>query len=427
MILKKLVINGGKALIGEISVGGCKNAAVAILPATLLVETPCLIENVPDVSDVRVILEILKKMGASCEWRAKNTVWIDPRGVDTYRATYEMVSRMRGSYYFIGALLGRCGHAEVALPGGCDFGTRPIDQHLKGFSSLGAAINEEFGMVNAYAENGLTGASIYLDKVSVGATINLIIAACKAKGVTTIENCAREPHVVDLANFLNSMGATIRGAGTDVIKIRGVEHLRSNHVYTVIPDQIEAGTYMIAAAATKGDVLVKNVIPRHMESLTAKLEEMNIGVEEGADAIRIFYKGGLSGTNVKTQPYPGFPTDLQPQIVTLLAMAEGDSMVTESVWDNRLRYVSELRRMGANIKVEGNTAIIYGKRNLKGTSVRCPDLRAGAALVIAALSAAGRSELYDINYIDRGYDTIEEKFGALGADIRREDAEWEPV
>lgn len=425
--MKKLVINGGKALFGEISVGGCKNAAVAILPATLLAETPCLIENVPDVSDVRIILEILKKMGAECEWRSGNTVWIDPRGVDTYRVTYETVSRMRGSYYFIGALLGRCGHAEVALPGGCDFGTRPIDQHLKGFSSLGAAINEEFGMVNACAENGLHGASIYLDKVSVGATINLIIAACKAKGTTTIENCAREPHVVDLANFLNSLGASIRGAGTDVIKIRGAEHLRSNHVYSVIPDQIEAGTYMIAAAATKGDVLVKNIIPRHMESLTAKLEEMNIGVEEGADAIRIFYKGNVSGANVKTQPYPGFPTDLQPQIVTLLAMAEGDSMVTESVWDNRLRYVSELRRMGADIKVEGNTAIIYGKKNLKGTSVRCPDLRAGAALVIAALSATGQSELYDINYIDRGYDTIEGKFSALGADIRREDAEWEPV
>ena len=425
--MKKLVVNGGQALRGEITVGGCKNAAVAILPATLLTEEPCVIENVPDVSDVRIIIEILKKLGAECRWEAKDTLYVDTKAVSSYRASYETISRMRGSYYFIGALLGRFGHAEVALPGGCDFGTRPIDMHLKGFLSLGATIKEEYGMVNAHADRGLKGNSIYLDKVSVGATINIMLAAVRAQGVTTIENCAREPHVVDLANFLNSMGASVRGAGTDVIKVRGVERLHGSNGYSVIPDQIEAGTYMIAAAATGGDVTVRNVIPRHMESLTAKLEEMNIGVVEGADYIRIFSAANYHGTNVKTLPYPGFPTDLQPQITVLLSLAQGDSTVTESVWDNRFRYVSELRRMGADIKVEGSTAIVYGPKKLKGTSIRCPDLRAGAALVIAALAACGQSELYDIKYIDRGYVDIEGKLTALGACIKREEAEWEPV
>ena len=425
--MKKLVIKGGRALQGEITVGGCKNAAVAILPATLLTEEPCIIENVPDVSDVRIIIEILRKLGAECRWESQDTLYIDTKNVNSYRASYEIISRMRGSYYFIGSLLGRFGHAEVALPGGCDFGTRPIDMHLKGFLSLGATIKEEYGMVNAHTEHGLKGNSIYLDKVSVGATINIMLAAARAQGVTTIENCAREPHVVDLANFLNSMGANVRGAGTDVIKIKGVESLHGSRGYSVIPDQIEAGTYMIASAATKGDVTVRNVIPRHMESLTAKLEEMNIGVEEGADYIRIFYNGDFHGTNVKTLPYPGFPTDLQPQITVLLALAQGDSTVTEAVWDNRFRYVSELRRMGADIKVEGSTAIVYGPKKFKGTSIRCTDLRAGAAMVIAALASCGQSELYDIKYIDRGYADIEGKLSALGADIRREEAEWEPI
>ena len=425
--MKKLVIKGGQVLHGEVAVEGCKNAAVAILPATLLTEEPCLIENVPDVSDVRIIIEILRKLGAECRWEAKDALYIDTKNVNSYRASYEIISRMRGSYYFIGSLLGRFGHAEVALPGGCDFGTRPIDMHLKGFLSLGATITEEYGMVNAHAVGGLKGASIYLDKVSVGATINIMLAAAKANGITTIENCAREPHVVDLANFLNSMGANIRGAGTDVIKVKGVETLHGSKGYSIIPDQIEAGTYMIAAAATKGDVTVRNVIPRHMESLTAKLEEMKIGVEEGADYIRIFYNGPFHGTNVKTLPYPGFPTDLQPQIAVLLTLAQGNSTVTEAVWDNRFRYVSELRRMGADIKVEGPTALVFGPRGLKGTSLRCTDLRAGAALVIAALASYGESELYDIKYIDRGYVDIEGKLSALGADIRREDAEWESL
>ena len=425
--MKKLVIKGGQVLRGEVAIGGCKNAAVAILPATLLAEEPCVIENVPNVSDVRIIIEILKKLGADCHWEEKDTLYIDARGVNSYRATYEIISRMRGSYYFIGALLGRFGHAEVALPGGCDFGTRPIDMHKKGFESLGATVKEEYGMVNAHAEDGLKGASIYLDKVSVGATINIMLAAAKAHGTTTIENCAREPHVVDLANFLNSIGAHIRGAGTDVIKIKGAEKLRGSRGYSIIPDQIEAGTYMIAAAATKGDVTVRNVIPRHMESLTAKLEEMQIGVEEGADYIRIFCEKPFRGTTIKTLPYPGYPTDLQPQIAVLLSLAQGNSTVTEAVWDNRFRYVSELRRMGADVKVEGQTALIFGPRGLKGTSLRCTDLRAGAALVIAALAAEGESELYDIKYIDRGYVNIEGKLSDLGADIRREEAEWETL
>ncbi len=423
--MKKLVIRGGNPLRGEVTVGGSKNAAVAILPATLLAEEPCIIENVPDVSDVRIIIEILKKMGAECRWESEGVLYIDTKDVNTYHASYETIRRMRGSYYFIGALLARFGRAEVALPGGCDFGVRPIDMHLKGFTSLGATIKAEYDMVNAHAPSGLKGTSIYMDKVSVGATINIMLAACKAEGTTTIENCAREPHVVDVANFLNSMGATVRGAGTDVIKIKGVPKMHGTSGYTVIPDQIEAGTYMIAAAATKGDVLVKNVIPRHMESLTAKLEEMNIGVEEGSDTIRIFYKGEFHGTNVKTLPYPGFPTDLQPQMTVLLALANGDSTVTESIWDNRYRYVGELHRMGANVKIEGSSAIIEGCNGLKGTSVRCPDLRAGAALVIAALAASGKSTLHDIKYIDRGYVNIEGKISALGGDIKREDADPE--
>lgn len=426
-MLKKLVIRGGKPLHGEVMVGGSKNAAVAILPATLLAEEPCIIENVPDVSDVRIIIEILKKLGAECHWESDGILYVDTKNVNSHHASYETIRRMRGSYYLIGALLGRFGSAEVALPGGCDFGVRPIDMHLKGFTSLGATIKAEYDMVNAHAPRGLKGTSIYLDKVSVGATINIMLAACKAEGTTTIENCAREPHVVDVANFLNSMGASIRGAGTDVIKVKGVSQMHGTSGYSIIPDQIEAGTYMIAAAATKGDVTVRNVIPRHMESLTAKLEEMNIGVEEGADSIRIFYQGDFHGTTVKTLPYPGFPTDLQPQMTVLLSLADGSSIVTESIFDSRFRYIGDLRRMGADVKVEGSSAIINGGKGLKGTSVRCPDLRAGAALVIAALASCGDSDLYDIKYIDRGYVNIEGKMSALGADITREDAEPDTV
>jgi len=418
--LEKLVINGGTPLRGTISVSGCKNAAVAILPATILAEKPCIIENIPDVSDVEIILGIMRELGATCEWLDDATVKIDASNISSYTATYETISRLRGSYYFIGALLGRFGKAEVSLPGGCNLGVRPIDQHLKGFQALGATVSDEYGIVKAYTENGLTGTSIYLDMVSVGATINLMLAACRASGITTIENCAREPHVVDLANFLNSMGANIKGAGTEVIKIKGVPFITGGINYSIIPDQIEAGTYMIAAAATMGDVTIQNIIPRHQESLTAKLEEMNVGIEETEDSIRVFHKGNLLSAKIKTLPYPGFPTDMQPQITTLLALANGDSTVTESVWDSRFQYVDELKRMGANIKVEGKIALISGGRRFKGAVVKCPDLRAGAALVIAALAAEGRSELLDIKYVDRGYDKIEEKLLALGADVHRE-------
>ncbi len=421
--MKRLVINGGKALKGDIYVGGSKNAAVAILPATLLTEEPCLIENVPNVSDVRIIIKILKNLGAECRWEDNSTLYVDTKNVNSSKAVDEEVSRMRGSYYLIGALLGRFGQAEVALPGGCTIGNRPIDMHLKGFSSLGAKVDEEYGTVVANAENGLRGAGIYLDKVSVGATMNIMLAAVKAQGNTTIENCAREPHVVDLANFLNSMGAHIRGAGTDVIKIRGVKELHGAKGYSIIPDQIEAGTFMIAAAATKGDVTVHNLIPRHMEALTAKLEEMGIGVDEGEDEIRIYSNGEFRGTTFRTQPYPGFPTDLQPQMSVLLSLANGESNVYESVWENRFAYVQELNRMGAQIEVNGTAAEIHGPKKLKGVGLRCPDLRAGAALTIAALAASGKSYLTDIKYIDRGYADFEGKLRGVGADIEREEVE----
>ncbi len=422
--MKKLTIEGGIPLTGEVTVSGSKNAAVGILPAVLLVDGPCVIENVPDVTDIRLILEIMTIMGAKCE-RDGDVVRIDPTGIDTYVADNERMSRLRGSSYFIGALLGRCGHAEVALPGGCNFGLRPIDQHLKGFSALGANLLEEFGMVKAHTLHGLVGTNIYMDIVSVGATINLMLAACKAEGQTVIENCAREPHVVDVANFLNSMGANIKGAGTNVIRIKGVKTLAGGAVYSIIPDQIEAGTYMIAAAATGGDVTVKNVIPRHMEALSAKLQEMNVGVVEGEDWIRIFNRGMIKAANVKTMPYPGFPTDLQPQIVTLLAMAEGESNVREDVWDSRFQYVSQLCRMGADIKLAGRSAIISGGKYFKGTSVKCPDLRAGAAFVIAALAAQGKTDILDVKYIDRGYCDLEEKLSALGARISRVEVDEE--
>ncbi|MBQ8827829.1 MAG: UDP-N-acetylglucosamine 1-carboxyvinyltransferase [Clostridia bacterium] len=422
--MKKLTIEGGIPLTGEVTVSGSKNAAVGILPAVLLVDSPCVIENVPDVTDIRLILEILTSLGAKCE-RDGDVVRIDPTGVNTYVAANDRISRLRGSYYFIGALLGRCGHAEVALPGGCNFGLRPIDQHLKGFSALGAKLLEEYGMVKAHALHGLVGTNIYMDVVSVGATINLMLAACKAAGTTIIENCAREPHVVDVANFLNSMGANIRGAGTNVIKIKGVSSLPGGSVYSIIPDQIEAGTYMIAAAATGGDVTVKNVIPRHMEALSAKLQEMNVGIAENEDSIRVFNKGMIKAVNVKTMPYPGFPTDLQPQIVALLAIAEGESNVREDVWESRFQYVSELCRMGADIKLAGRSAIISGGKHYKGTSVKCPDLRAGAAFVIAALAAAGKTDILNVKYIDRGYCDLEGKLTAIGARIARVEVDEE--
>ncbi len=420
--MDKYVIEGGVPLKGEVFVSGSKNAAVGILPAVLLADTPCTIENLPDIVDVRLMIEILEKIGVECVWTDPETVRLDPRGVKSSAALYDVVSRLRGSYYLMGALLGRFGQMEVSLPGGCNLGARPIDQHLKGFQALGVDINTQFGAVKGVAkdESGkLIGANIYLDIASVGATINLMLAAVKAAGQTVIENCAKEPHVVDVANFLNAMGANVRGAGTDIIKINGVESMPGGITYSIIPDQIEAGTFMVAAAVTGGDVTVRNLIPRHQESLTAKLEEMNVGVEEGEDWIRIFKKGTVSSANVTTQVYPGFPTDMQPQISVLLTLAEGTSQVTESVTGFRFQYTEELRRMGADIMVNGKTATIKGIEGLKGAQLRCPDLRAGAALVIAGLAADGLTELQNIYCVDRGYVRFEEKLRGLGAHIAR--------
>ena len=383
----------------------------------MLFRSPCRIENLPNISDVSISFDILREMGATVKTINKNTVEIDTTHVSNPVVPYEMAKHMRASYYFLGALLGRFKRASVAMPGGCDFGVRPIDQHLKGFKSLGAEYSIDYGMIDVTADQ-LIGSQVYFDVVSVGATINVLLAAVRAKGLTIIENAAKEPHIVDLANFLNSMGAEIMGAGTDVIKIRGVDHLRSTS-YSIIPDQIEAGTYMVMAAATKGDVLVKNVIPKHLESITAKLEKMGVEVTEYDDSVRVVSNGKLQKTSVKTLPHPGFPTDMQPQITTLLTLAEGTSIVTEGVWDNRFKYVDELRRMGADISVDGKVAVIEGCGSLTAAPVRATDLRAGAAMVIAALAAQGTTEIEDIYHIERGYEEIVNKLRSLGADIKK--------
>jgi len=418
--LGKFIIRGGKPLHGDVYISGAKNAAVAIIPAALLVDGVCRIENVPDISDVKLLEVIIKELGAEITYEGKNTIIIDSRNLNSYTASYEMVKSMRASYYLIGALLGRFKKAEVPFPGGCDFGFRPIDQHIKGFEALGAKVEVEHGIVYASAQE-LTGSQIYLDVVSVGATINLMLAAVKAKGVTPIENAAKEPHVVDTANFLNAMGANIKGAGTDVIKIKGVDELKGGATYSIIPDQIEAGTFMIAAAATQGDVTVRNIIPKHMESLTAKLIEMNVKVIENGEWIRVIGGDKINKVNIKTLPYPGFPTDLQPQTAVLLCKSEGTSTITEGVWDSRFQYIDELKRMGAKIKVEGRIAVIEGPTRLTGAPIRAMDLRAGAALVIAGLTAKGKTELYNIQYIDRGYENLVDKLKKLGADITRVD------
>ena len=412
--MDKIIINGGTPLVGTVEISGAKNAALPVLVGTVLTGDRCIIENVPEILDVDLTLEILEKMGAKVK-RDHTTVEIDTRYVQPGRSPYELVSRMRGSTYLIGAELGRFNYARVGSPGGCDFGVRPIDQHIKGFKALGCTYSLNDGMIEVSAKE-LRGAHIYLDMVTVGATMNIILAAVKAKGLTVIENAAREPHVVDLANFLNSMGANISGAGTDVIKIRGVEHLKGI-TYSIIPDQIEAGTYMAAAAATRGDVLVKNVTPKHLESITAKLMEMGVTVVEYDDAVRVRCDGPLSKCNVKTMPHPGFPTDMQPQIAALLSIAQGTSILNESVWENRFRYVEELKRMGAQITVEGKSAIIEGVEYLKGAPVRATDLRAGAAMIIAGLAAHGVTKIEDIEHIQRGYEDIVEKFVGLGADM----------
>ena len=416
--MEKYRVYGGHRLVGDVEISGAKNAVVAILPAVILADGVCRIENIPNIMDVATSLEILSSIGAQVRRLNKNTVEIDPRPISTHVVPHDLARHMRASYYFIGALLGRFGTARVSMPGGCYFGVRPIDQHLKGFTALGATVAPmEHGMFDVVAER-LVGNSIYLDMVSVGATVNIMLAAVKARGITVIENAAKEPHIVDLANFLNSMGADVRGAGTDVIKVRGVEHLYGAS-YSIIPDQIEAGTYMAAAMATGGDIVVRNVIPKHLESITAKLMEMGAVVEEYDDAVRVRRDGPILHCNVKTMPHPGFPTDMQPQIGALLTMAEGTSIVTEGIWDNRFRYVDELRRMGAQVQVDGKVAVFQGIDQLTAAPVKAVDLRAGAAMVIAGLAARGCTEIEEIQYIERGYEDIVEKLQSLGADIRQ--------
>jgi len=411
------VIKGGKSLRGEVRISGAKNAAVAILPAVLLADSPCIIENLPNISDVANILKAMSALGANVKLINKSTVEIDPRHASSYVVSRQMAEGMRASSYFLGALIGRMKRARVAPPGGCDFGVRPIDQHIKGFEALGAKIVFEEGMVDAKADS-LRGSSIYLDVVSVGATINIMLAAVKATGLTVIENAAREPHIVDLANFLNSMGANIMGAGTSVIKIRGVNTLTGTG-YSIIPDQIEAGTYMAAAVATGGDVLIDNVTPKHLESIIAKLRETGATITEYDEAVRVTMNTRPKKCNVKTMPHPGFPTDMQPQIATILAVAEGTSIVTEGVWDNRFRYVEQLTLMGADVQVDGKMAVITGVEELTGAPVKAVDLRAGAAMIIAGLMANGVTEIEEIERIDRGYEDVVEKFALLGADIKR--------
>lgn len=415
--MDNFVIRGGHELFGEVNISGAKNAAVAIIPGALLADDVVRIENIPNISDVSLIIKILDRMGAGIKMINKNTIEIDSRPVQFQSVPYELASCFRASYYLIGVMLGRFKHAEVAMPGGCNFGVRPIDQHIKGFELLGAKVDVRNGMVCASADK-LVGASIYMDVVSVGATINVMLAAVLARGLTIIENAAKEPHIVDLANFLNSMGADVRGAGTDVIKIRGVEKLHGC-TYSIIPDQIEAGTYMVAAAACGGDVLVKNVIPKHLESISAKLEEAGAEIIEYDDAVRITRFKPLTKCNVKTMPHPGFPTDMQPQMAVLLSVASGTSILSESVWDNRFQYVGQLTRMGANIQVDGKVAVIEGVPQLTGVTVKALDLRAGAAMVIAGMLAAGETTVENVKYIDRGYEDIVEKLTELGADIRR--------
>ena len=415
--MKKIVINGGARLTGAVEISGAKNAAVAILPAVLLSDAPCVIDNIPKISDVDAVLKILYEIGAEIRWLTPHKVYIDPLGVTKPIVSHQIAKNMRATCYFMGALVGRFGKAYVTLPGGCDFTSRPIDQHLKGFEALGCSKSIEHGMVNIETSaEGLTGTDIYFDVVTVGATINVMLAACKARGSTVIENAAKEPHVVDLANFLNSMGADIMGAGTDVIKIKGVESLTGCE-YAVIPDQIEAGTYMAAATATNGDVTIENIIPKHLESIISKLKNVGAEIEEFDDSLRIT-GGELHSTVLKTLPHPGFPTDMQPQLTVLLTLADGLSTVTEGVWDNRFRYVDELARMGANISVDGKVAVVQGVPELTGAPVKAVDLRAGAAMIIAGLAAKGTTVIEDISHIERGYEDIVDKLRALGGDIK---------
>ncbi len=416
---ERMLITGGHALEGEVRVSGGKNTAVAVIPATLLSDEPCTIENLPDIEDVHALADILTELGAKVDYEPGRCMHVDPRPAEGVEISYRNAQRLRASYYLLGALLGRCGKARVPTPGGCEIGSRPVDQHLKGFRSIGAEAEEIGGMLTA--EGTLTGGDVFFDMVTVGATVNVMLAAVKAKGQTFIYNAAKEPHIVDLANFLNSMGAKIKGAGTDIIRIRGVQRLHGS-TYAVIPDQIETGTLMIAAAATGGDVIIDGCIPTHMDALSAKLLEMGVKVTDSDDAIRVHVVGPRRAINVKTQVYPGFPTDLQQPMSALLTTARGTSLVTETIFEQRFRHLDEIRRMGAHVRVMDRTAIIEGVPELYGAPMTASDLRAGAALIVAALMARGTSEIYEPHYIDRGYEHIEDKLRSLGAEIRREPA-----
>lgn len=417
--MEKLVVTGGTPLKGEVSIVGAKNSAVAILPATLLLKGVCTLENVPNISDINIICDILENLGAKINWTKKNTLVIDTSNITSTNAPLDKTSKFRASYYLIGSLLGKYHSAEVGLPGGCNLGARPIDQHIKGFEALGATVEVEQGKIHAKTDN-LKGTAIYLDVVSVGATINLMLASVLAEGTTIIDNPAKEPHIVDVANFLNSCGADIRGAGTDSIKINGVKELKNTCTYSIVPDQIEAGTFMLAAVATRGDILVKNCITKHLEALTAKIIEMGAHVEDlDGENIRVWCDKRPSKLNIKTLPHPGFPTDLQPQMGVALCTAEGTSIINESIWESRFQYTAELNKMGAKITAQGKTAVFEGVEKLVGAPVYSTDLRAGAALIIAAACAEGKTEIYNLQYIDRGYENIEEKFRNLGLNIQR--------
>ena len=416
--MEKLVIKGGTPLKGEVVISGAKNAAVAILPATLLINGVCKIENLPNISDVKISCKILEKLGAKITWDGPNEITIDTRNITTTQAPLDLTSKFRASYYLIGAMLGRKGDITVGMPGGCKLGARPIDLHIKGFEALGAEVSVEKGKIRATA-NKLVGSSVFMDVTSVGATINVMLSAVLAQGTTTIDNAAKEPHIVDVANFLNTMGADIRGAGTDIIKINGVSELKGGATYSVVPDQIEAGTFMLAAVASKGDIILKNCITKHLESITAKAIEVGGQVEDYGDSMRIWCNQRPHKANIKTLPYPGFPTDLQPQMGVVLSIADGTSIINESIWESRFQYTEELNKMGAKISAQGKTAYFEGVDNLISAPVYSTDLRAGAALIIAGIIADGETEVYNLEYIDRGYEDIENKFRKLGAQIKR--------
>ena len=416
--MEKLVITGGTPLKGEVTISGAKNAAVAILPATLLINGICTLENLPNISDVKIYCEILEKLGAKITWDTPNQITIDTRNIITTEAPLDLTSKFRASYYIIGSLLGRKGSVTVGMPGGCKLGARPIDQHIKGFEALGATVEVGQGKIMAKVKK-LIGNSVYMDITSVGATINIMLAAVLANGTTIIDNAAKEPHIVDVANFLNTMGADIRGAGTDTIKINGKKELKGNATYSIVPDQIEAGTFMVAAVASKGDILLKNCITKHLESITAKILEVGGFVEDYGDSMRVYCKKRPNKANIKTLPYPGFPTDMQSQMGVILSIADGTSIINESIWESRFQYTEELNKMGAHITAQGKTAIFEGVKELVGAPIYASDLRAGAALIIAGIIAKGKTELYNLEYIDRGYENIEEKFRKLGAKIER--------